>query len=221
MLDQATPEQRKELQNLAEQWAKQQSGNQPGSQPGSQGGKQDANRADRGNPSGRNQAGGPPESANRGSTQAGQKPDGSNNEQPGRTSPGGLVEPSDGQNNQAGRSESANGTSPTSSGSFREERVDLSKTNRPRQQRVLADLAPKPGDTGKGSGVITGSGENARVEIQKAADAGERAVEGQAIPARHSDLVRRVFRRLTERAQTESGPAKPAEPSATPETKPK
>jgi hypothetical protein len=41
----------------------------------------------------------------------------------------------------------------------------------------------------------------------RAAEAGERAVEGQAIPSRHNDLVRRVFRRLSERAEKQKKPA--------------
>jgi hypothetical protein len=97
---------------------------------------------------------------------------------------------------------------PTSSGPFRDEKFDLSERSRGEGQRVLADLAPDP-DAPKGTnpGPITVTPAQRRTEILRAAEAGERAVEGQAIPSRHNDLVRRVFRRLSERAEKQKKPA--------------
>jgi len=130
-------------------------------------------------------------------------------------------QPAPGDSPEAGRGRASPNQGTPTDKPFREERMDLSKANRPDQQRVLADLAPQPPKPGEKepARATPSSGstpEAAKVEVQRAADAGERAVEGQAIPARHSDLVRRVFRRMTERAQ-----AKPPETPGSPATNPK
>lgn len=74
---------------------------------------------------------------------------------------------------------------------------------------------PRGGGTGEGGRVVAerpSTGEGPVVvppvtgaRVREAAAGAERAIEQQVVPARRSDLVRRVFRRYTERAAEEGG----------------
>lgn len=120
----------------------------------------------------------------------------------------GQVTQGDGASNPDPGRGSGGRSAPTSSGPFRDETFDLSDRSRGQGQRVLADLAPRPdAPQGDNPGPITVPPAQGRTEILRAAEAGERAVEGQAIPSRHNELVRRVFRRLSERAEKQRQPA--------------
>ena len=79
---------------------------------------------------------------------------------------------------------------------------------------MIAELMPSEQEKAQG-GVAAGGSSALREEVRRAAAASQRAVEGQAIPSRHADLIRRVFRRFTERTEKAPEPsAKPAGESA-------
>jgi hypothetical protein len=89
---------------------------------------------------------------------------------------------------------------------FATETVDARGAEPPaaRDERVIAqwfgNQESEPGGAGRAE-----MGE----EVQRAAESAERAIEQQVVPARYSDLVRRVFRRYAERSGLPRGGDRP------------
>jgi hypothetical protein len=93
------------------------------------------------------------------------------------------------------------GPAPPASPTDRTEAVDARRQT-PTGERVIAKWFDP--NSPNGAGV---SREAIREDVRQAAAGAEKAIEQQVVPGRHSDLIRRVFRRYAERIEPAARPA--------------